>query len=76
MGVILHGTREQRTRQELQKVIFDRYDGAIGFVNIRNVHWKFVYVHALSNHISCGQVLLFGFSVKLVEDGFTRSASE
>ncbi|KAI4826122.1 hypothetical protein KUCAC02_021769 [Chaenocephalus aceratus] len=42
MGVILHGTREQRTRQELQKVTFDLYDGAIGFVNIRNVHWKFV----------------------------------
>ncbi|KAI4830572.1 hypothetical protein KUCAC02_002193 [Chaenocephalus aceratus] len=51
MGVILHGTREQIARQELKKVTFDLYDGAIGFVNIRNVHWKFVYLHALSNHI-------------------------
>ncbi|KAF3847491.1 hypothetical protein F7725_020519, partial [Dissostichus mawsoni] len=42
MGVILHGTREQMARQELKKVTFDLYDGAIGFVNIRNVHWKFV----------------------------------
>ncbi|KAF3832196.1 hypothetical protein F7725_025861, partial [Dissostichus mawsoni] len=25
-------------------VTFDLYDGAIGFVNIRNVHWKFVRV--------------------------------
>ncbi|KAJ4920071.1 hypothetical protein JOQ06_022456 [Pogonophryne albipinna] len=51
VGVILHGTREQMARQELQKVTFDLYDGAIGFVNIRNVHWKFVYLHALSNHM-------------------------
>ncbi|XP_034566483.1 uncharacterized protein LOC117831745 [Notolabrus celidotus] len=51
IGVILHGTREQMARQGLKKVTFDDYDGAIGFVNIRNVHWKFVYLHALSSHI-------------------------
>ncbi|XP_034467258.1 uncharacterized protein LOC117776943 isoform X2 [Hippoglossus hippoglossus] len=51
MGVILHGTREQMARQGLKKVTFADYDGAIGFVNIRNVHWTFVYLHALSNHI-------------------------
>ncbi|KAM4566987.1 uncharacterized protein PAE49_010443 [Odontesthes bonariensis] len=51
VGVILHGTREQMARQGLKKVTFDDYDGAIGFVNIQNVHWKFVYLHALSNHI-------------------------
>ncbi|XP_049923585.1 uncharacterized protein LOC126404428 [Epinephelus moara] len=51
VGAIVHGTREQMARQGLKKVTFDDYDGAIGFVNIRNVHWKFVYLHALSNHI-------------------------
>ncbi|XP_039643104.1 uncharacterized protein LOC120550572 [Perca fluviatilis] len=51
MGLILHGTREQMARQGLTNVTFDDYDGAIGFVNIRNMHWKFVYLHALSSHI-------------------------
>ncbi len=26
----------------LYQVTFDDYDGAIGFVNVGNVHWKFV----------------------------------
>ncbi|XP_038150167.1 uncharacterized protein LOC119789375 [Cyprinodon tularosa] len=51
MGVILHGTRQQMARQGLKKVTFDDYDGAIGFVNVNNVHWRFVYLHSLSNQI-------------------------
>ncbi|KAJ4921362.1 hypothetical protein JOQ06_022806 [Pogonophryne albipinna] len=43
--------KEERARQELQKVTCDLYDGAIGFVNIRNVHRRFVYLHALSSHM-------------------------
>ncbi|KAG9269385.1 hypothetical protein AMEX_G16420 [Astyanax mexicanus] len=38
-------------RQGLKNVDFDAYDGAIGFVNIKNSHWKFVYLHALTKQI-------------------------
>lgn len=40
------------------QVTFDDYDGGIGFVNVRNVHWKFVvsilllmYYHVPLHHL-------------------------
>ncbi|XP_062865101.1 uncharacterized protein LOC134326938 [Trichomycterus rosablanca] len=51
MGVILFGQREQMARQGLKNVNFDAFDGAVGFVNVNNSHWKFVYLHALTTQI-------------------------
>ncbi|KAF4114077.1 hypothetical protein G5714_004300 [Onychostoma macrolepis] len=50
-GVILNGTREQLAQQRLRKVNFEQYDGVIAAVNVNNVHWRFVYVHAVSQQI-------------------------
>ncbi|KAL7374542.1 hypothetical protein ABVT39_002691 [Epinephelus coioides] len=82
VGTIVHGTREQMARQGLKKVTFDDYDGAIGFVNIRNVHRKFVFQRMSSVPSvamrTCPRLLLMlsGFSVKLAQNGFTCSALE
>ncbi|KAG9277958.1 hypothetical protein AMEX_G5732 [Astyanax mexicanus] len=50
-GVVLYGTREQCARQSLRNVNFEAYDGVISFVNVKSVHWRFVYIHALSKEI-------------------------
>ncbi|XP_067260358.1 uncharacterized protein [Chanodichthys erythropterus] len=50
-NVILHGTQQQMVRQGLSTVNFESYEGAISFVNINRNHWKFVYLHALSEQI-------------------------
>ncbi|RXN37548.1 putative protein wu:fc27b11 [Labeo rohita] len=33
------------------KVNFEQYDGVIAAVNVDNVHWRFVYIHAVSKKI-------------------------
>ncbi|CAI5697275.1 uncharacterized protein LOC109195772 isoform X2 [Oreochromis niloticus] len=45
-GVILYGERELIRRQSLSKVNFDNYRAILSFVNIGNVHWKFLYINA------------------------------
>ncbi|XP_041847384.1 uncharacterized protein LOC121643866 isoform X1 [Melanotaenia boesemani] len=45
-GVILFGNREEIQRQSLSKVNFDKYHAVVSFVNIGNVHWKFLYINA------------------------------
>ncbi|XP_053301636.1 uncharacterized protein LOC128460454 [Pleuronectes platessa] len=51
IGVILFGETSQISRQSLKTVDFDQYDGVIGFVNVNNNHWKFVYLHAPTSQI-------------------------
>ncbi|XP_078812652.1 uncharacterized protein LOC110014006 isoform X2 [Oryzias latipes] len=45
-GVILFGQREEIRRQILSKINFDQYRAIVSFVNINNVHWKFLYLNA------------------------------
>ncbi|RXN35934.1 hypothetical protein ROHU_003390 [Labeo rohita] len=47
-GVFLNGTREQLPQQRLN---FEQYDGVTVAVNVDNVHWRFVYIHAVSKKI-------------------------
>uniref|UniRef100_A0A669CZJ1 PHD-type domain-containing protein n=4 Tax=Oreochromis TaxID=8139 RepID=A0A669CZJ1_ORENI len=49
-GVILFGKRELMRRHCLSKVNFDNYHAIVSFVNVGNVHWKFLY---LSKADSC-----------------------
>ncbi|KAF7211627.1 transcript variant X2 [Nothobranchius furzeri] len=43
-GVILFGKREMMRRHCLSKVNFDNYQAIVWFVNVGNVHWKFLYL--------------------------------
>ncbi|XP_030581573.1 uncharacterized protein LOC115777745 [Archocentrus centrarchus] len=45
-GVILFGKREMIRRHSLSKVNFDNYKAIVSFVNIGNIHWKFLYINA------------------------------
>lgn len=37
-----HRVIESLSYEKTFQVKFDEHDGAIGFVNVRNVHWKYV----------------------------------
>ncbi|CAM4608791.1 unnamed protein product [Leuciscus chuanchicus] len=50
-GVILNGRKDQVIRQGLKKVNFEHYDGVISVVNIADMCWRFVYLHAITNTI-------------------------
>ncbi|XP_077095137.1 uncharacterized protein LOC143746846 [Siphateles boraxobius] len=49
--VILFKGIQEISRQSLKKENFENYDGAVGFVNVNENHWKFVFLHAMSEKI-------------------------
>ncbi|XP_019215488.2 uncharacterized protein LOC109202448 [Oreochromis niloticus] len=50
-GLILFGDRTQLSRQSLRNVNFDRYQAIVMFVNIKNVHWKFLFINAVNHTV-------------------------
>nr|XP_046226497.1 uncharacterized protein LOC124049207 isoform X2 [Scatophagus argus]XP_046226498.1 uncharacterized protein LOC124049207 isoform X2 [Scatophagus argus] len=50
-GVILFGDRAQLCRHSLSKVNFENYKAVVSFVNLNNVHWKFLYINAVNQTV-------------------------
>ncbi|CAL8397946.1 unnamed protein product [Arctogadus glacialis] len=39
------------SNHSLRKLNFDNYDGVIGFMNVANNHWKFLYLNKLNQNV-------------------------
>ncbi|XP_028443388.1 uncharacterized protein LOC114561531 [Perca flavescens] len=50
-GVILFGKREMVRRNSLSRTNFDNYEGIVSFVNVHNVHWKFLYISTATRSV-------------------------
>ncbi|XP_052394646.1 uncharacterized protein LOC127942748 isoform X1 [Carassius gibelio] len=50
-GVILFGEKPQLARQKLSKINLNNYQGIVSFVNIDNVHWKFLFINAVNHTV-------------------------
>ncbi|CAL8393324.1 unnamed protein product [Arctogadus glacialis] len=48
-GVIVFGARSAMANHSLRKLNFDNYDGVIGFMNVANNHWKFLFFRMRQN---------------------------
>lgn len=57
-----HRVTESLSYEKTFQVKFDEYDGAIGFVNVRNVHWKFV----VSVSYPCKSMCLWFIYLKVI----------
>ncbi|XP_059191222.1 uncharacterized protein LOC131973278 [Centropristis striata] len=50
-GVIVFGERSAMANHSLPKLNFDNYDRVIGFMNVTNNHWKFLYLNKLNKNV-------------------------
>lgn len=73
-SVILFKDRSTVRKHSLSKVNFGNYQAIVSFVNINNVHWKFLYISAAD--VKMYRVYLVDPSSNSAEEGDSEAAAQ